>query len=178
MVTSSKVVIGVCLAVAVVIGLSGTFDYARERANGGGESTPDDESKSPPDPPRVEPGRRFPGVDDLPLGSTDEVVDALRRAGFGRVIVLSGGRPTRLIVRFAGEGQTMARTFYEFEGRTVALGQVKNGLAPLTGRITRLTPSRIALEVRGIYYLSERGFIVTIASGAADLLDRLRWRRR
>jgi hypothetical protein len=177
MVTSSKVVIGICLAVAVVIGLSGTFDYARERASRA-ESTPDDESKPPPDPPRVEPGRRFPDVDDLPLGSTDEVVDTLRRAGFGRVIVLPGGRPTRLIVRFAGEGQTSARTFYEFEGRTVALGQVKNGLAPLTGRITRLTPSRIALEVRGIYYLSERGFIVTIASGAADLLEHLRWRRR
>jgi hypothetical protein len=176
MMTSSKVVIGICLAVAVVIGLSGTFDYARERASRA-ESTPDDESKRQPDPLRIEPGRRFPGVDDLEPSSTDEVVATLRRAGFDRVIVLAGARPTRLIVKFAGEEGTTARTFYEFEGRTVPVGQVKDGWAPLSGRITRLAPARIALEVRGIYYLSERGFIVTIPSGAADLLGRLRWRR-
>ncbi|MGH2777587.1 MAG: hypothetical protein ACRDJB_02945 [Actinomycetota bacterium] len=176
MVTSSKVVIGVGLVVALVVGLSGTFDYARERASRS-ESTSEDDSTPSPDPLRVEPGRRFPDVDDVRLGGTDEVVSALRRAGFDQVIVLAGGRPTRLIVRFAGEGGTAARTFYEIEGRTVSLGQVKDGLAPLTGSITRLAPSRIALEVRGIYYLSERGFIVTIASGAADLLERLRWRR-
>jgi hypothetical protein len=177
MVTSSKVVIGVCLVVAVIVGLSGTLDYARQRARRA-ESTSEDNSTPSPDPWRVERGRRFPDVDDLRLGSTDEVVATLRRAGFGRVIVLAGGRPTRLIVTFTGRGGTVARTFYEFKGRTVSVGQVKDGFAPLTGRITRLAPSRIALEVRGIYYLSERGFIVTIASGAADLLERLRWRRR
>ncbi len=177
MATSSKAIIGLCIAVAVVVGLSGTLDYARERASRA-DSTSDDDPTPTRELPRIEPGRRFPDVDDVGLASTGDVVGALRRAGFRRVIVLAGGRPTRLIVRFAGDGQTVARTFYEFEGRTVALGQIKNGLAPVTGRITRLTPSRIALEVRGIYYLSERGFIVTIASGAADLLERLRWRLR
>jgi len=177
MVTSSRVVIGVCLVVAVVVGLSGTLDYARERASRA-QLTSVDDSTPAQDPPRIEPGRRFPDVDDIRLGGTEEVVTTLRRAGFGRVIVLPDGRPTRLIVRFTGQGGTAARTFYEFKGRTVSIGQVKDGFAPLTGRITRLAPSRIALEVRGIYYLSERGYIVTIASGAADLLERLRWRRR
>ena len=177
MATSSKAIIGVCIAAAVVVGLSGTLDYARERASRA-QSTSEGDSTPTRDPPRIEPGRRFPNVDDVRLGGTDEVVASLRRAGFGRVIVLPDGRPTRLIVRFTGQGGTAARTFYEFKGRTVSVGQVKDGFAPLTGRITRLAPSRIALEVRGIYYLSERGFIVTIASGAADLLERLRWRRR
>jgi hypothetical protein len=177
MVTSSKVIVGMCVAVALVVGLAGTFDYARDRGTRA-ESTPEDGEAPTPDPLRVERGRRFPNVDDLQLGTNDEVVTALRGVGFGRVIVLNGGRPTRLTVRLAGEGGTAARTFYEFKDRVVSVGQVKDGVAPLTGRIIRLAPSRIALEVRGVYYLSERGFIVTIASSAADLLERLRWRRR
>lgn len=176
MTTASKAIIGVCVLVPLVVGLSGTFDYAQDRARRA-DSALEGSPGPTADPLRVERGRRPPDLPSVDLRSKPQVVDELQRAGFDQAIVLKGGRPTRLTLRLAGEDGTAARTYYDVEGRTVSIGQVRDGVMPLTGTITKLTPSRIALEVRGVYYLSERGYIVTIGSNAGEFIDRLRWQR-
>jgi hypothetical protein len=172
MAPGSKLIVGALLAVAVGIGLWGTFDYTRDSSTRA-ETNPV-ESPRAANPGRLERGRFI--ADARPLRGTRQLLNQLRSVGLEQAIVLRGATPKRLSVTFTGEQDVSARTFYEANGRTVSVGQIFGAPLPPAGGLVRLSPDRTAVEVDDVLYWSERGYILTIAAESQGLVERLRWR--
>jgi hypothetical protein len=172
MASTSKLIVGALLAVAVGVGLWGTFDYTRDSSTRA-ETNPVESSRAA-NPLRLERGRF--SADARPLRGTRQLLNQLRSAGLEQAIVLRGATPKRLSVTFTGEQDISARTFYEANGRTVSVGQIFGAPLPPAGGLVRLSPDRTAVEVDDVLYWSERGYILTIAAESRGLVERLRWR--
>jgi hypothetical protein len=172
MASTSKLIVGALLAVAVGVGLWGTVDYTRDSSTRA-ETNPAERPRAT-NPLRLERGRF--SADPRPLRGTRQLLNQLRSVGLEQALVLRGATPKRLSVTFTGEQDVSARTFYETSGRTVSVGQIFGAPLPPAGGLVRLSPDRTAVEVDGILYWSERGYIVTIAAESQGLAERLRWR--
>jgi len=173
MARTSKLIVGALLAAAVGVGLWGTLDYTRDTSKRAA-ANPADRSRAA-DPGRLERGRSI--ADSRPLRGTRQLLNQLRGVGLEQAIVLSGATPKRLSVTFTGEQDVSARTFYEESGRVVSVGQIFGAPLPPAGGLVRLSPSMTAVEVDGVLYWSERGYILTIESESLALVERLRWRK-
>ncbi|MGH2750396.1 MAG: hypothetical protein ACRDK3_05930 [Actinomycetota bacterium] len=172
MATSAKVIVGVCLVVALFVGLSGTFDYARETSRRSAARSMSEESLLPQSG-QTERRRTAPSVK---LRGSRDLVAQLNQIGFKQAIVLTRAQPRRLVLGFTGEQDVSARTSYEVGGRTVTVGQIYGVPLPSAGGLVRLDSRRAAVEVGGVLYWSERGYTLTIAAESQDLVRRLRWR--
>jgi hypothetical protein len=171
MARTSKLIVGALLIVAAGIGLWGTFDYTRDTSK---RTEPNPGSPRVSDPLRLERGRFI--ADARPLRGTRQLINQLRGAGLEQAIVLTGAEPKRLSVTFTGEQDVSARTFYETGGRTVSVGQIFGAPLPPAGGLVRLSPDRTAVEVDGVLYWAERGYVLTIEAESRGLVERLRWR--
>jgi hypothetical protein len=172
MARTSKLIIGALLIAAVGVGLWGTLDYTTDTSMRSGANAADGSRQ--PDPDRLEregfigEGRRLRG--------TRQLLHQLRGVGFEEAIFLRGATPERLSVTFTGEQDVSVRTFYEVSGQVVSVGQTFGAPLPPAGGLIRLGPEQNAVEVDGVLYWSERGYILTVASESRELVERLRWR--
>ena len=173
MARTPKLIVGALLAVAVGLGLWGTFDYTRDTSVRA-EANPASDKAQEPEPPRLQGGRFI--ADARPLRGMQQLLNQLRSVGLRQALVLGGGQPKRLSVTFTGEQDVAAHTFYEVGGRTVSVGQIFGAPLPPAGGLVRLSPDRTAVEVDDVLYWAERGYILTLASDSKELAGRLRWR--
>lgn len=170
----SRVALGVLLLLALLYGLRGTFDYATER---GSAADPEPAAAATlgsgatdrahhPERPRLAHA----------VASPRELVRRLSKAGFSQVVVLRGARPERFYVEFSGEDDAAARTFYDVGGRVVSVGQLAGVPLPEAGTLVRARGGRSGIEVGGVYFWSERGYVLSVAGDRSGYFDSLRWR--
>jgi hypothetical protein len=168
---TSKFIVGALLIAAAGIGLWGTFAYTRETSTRAEKQSVE---RSSDELPRLERGRFI--ADARPLRGTRQLINQLRGAGLEQAIVLSGAEPKRLSVTFTGEQDVSARTYYETGGGTVSVGQIFGAPLPPAGGLVRLSSGQTAVEVDGVLYWAERGYILTLGAESKELAGRLRWR--
>ncbi|MBA3290694.1 MAG: hypothetical protein H0U17_04290 [Actinobacteria bacterium] len=165
--------VGACLALALVVSLFGTFDYARDTARRPELApTPEDDDSSSPS--RLDRSRRGPRP--LPLQGPSHLLMQLRKIGFKEAILLPGERPRRLTLSFSGDQDVSARTFYEVNGRLLSIAQIYGAPLPEAGTIVKLSSRRAGIVVGDVIYWSERGYLVAIPEESRALITRLRWR--